>query len=258
MTQTHQLISTRPAALLLCVVTVTAAVPAHAQPATGPLRAASRTDTWRVATNPRPTDQDSSNWHRVSRLSPATEILVEVRGTSVAVRHFVGADDAELVVLDLAGPRLTENVRRILLDIASTHRDVLLKPAPGVRFVQHNVTLASEGVFLGDRKLADVDDVVERLPRTSVVAIMTPPKRRGSLVGAAIGATGGFVLGYASAVRLAYKQCGGSCSDERALMGLSVVGLPIAGALLGYQANPRVTQEIIYREDTGALHSRDR
>jgi hypothetical protein len=50
-----------------------------------------------------------------------------------------------------------------------------------------------------------------------------------------IGAAGGFALGFASAVALADKQCGGSCADERMLIGASLVGMPIAGGLLGYR-----------------------
>ena len=106
-------------------------------------------------------------------------------------------------------------------------------------------------------KTPELPDVLQRLPRQDIVAIKTPPRRHGSKIGAAIGAAGGFVLGYAAAVQLAYKQCNGSCSDEKALMALSLVGLPIAGGWLGYQANPRTTQEVIYRAPVGILDSPD-
>jgi hypothetical protein len=106
-------------------------------------------------------------------------------------------------------------------------------------------------------KVPELSDVLQRLPRQDIVAIKTPPRRRGSVIGASIGAAGGFVLGYASAVHLAYKQCNGSCSDEKALMGLSLVGFPIAGAWLGYQANSRTTQDVIYRAPVAILDSRD-
>jgi hypothetical protein len=74
-----------------------------------------------------------------------------------------------------------------------------------------------------------------RIPRTDVSEIRQWTGRRGSPLGAVIGAAGGFALGYASAVALAYKQCGGSCADERILIGASLVGMPIAGGLLGYR-----------------------
>jgi hypothetical protein len=96
-------------------------------------------------------------------------------------------------------------------------------------------------------KAPESPDVLQRFPRQDIVAIKSPPRRHGSKIGAAIGAAGGFVLGYAAAVNLAYKQCNGSCSDEKALMALSLVGLPIAGGWLGYQANSRTTEDAIYR-----------
>lgn len=74
-----------------------------------------------------------------------------------------------------------------------------------------------------------------RIPRTDVSEIRQWTGRRGSPLGAVIGAAGGFVLGYLSAIELAYKQCGGSCADERILIGASLVGMPIGGGLLGYR-----------------------
>lgn len=96
-------------------------------------------------------------------------------------------------------------------------------------------------------KAPESPDVLQRFSRQDIVAIKAPPRRHGSKIGAAIGAAGGFVLGYAAAVNLAYKQCNGSCSDEKALMALSLVGLPIAGGWLGYQAKSRTTEDVIYR-----------
>jgi len=187
------------------------------------------------------------NWRRVSGLAPGREILFEGRGGPAALRVFVKADESELIVLDLAGPPLDPKVRRVLREIASTHPEYFLRVFAGLRFVQDNVRLAPDGLFLADRKVAEISDVVKRIPRPEIVVSTTPPQRRGSLIGTAIGAGGGFVLGFVSALHLAYKQCNGSCSDEKALMGLSLVGLPIAGGMLGYRANPRTTQDVIYR-----------
>jgi hypothetical protein len=106
-------------------------------------------------------------------------------------------------------------------------------------------------------KAPESRDVLQRFPRQDIVAIKTPPRRHGSKIGAAIGAAGGFVLGYAAAVNLAYKQCNGSCSDEKALMALSLVGLPIAGGWLGYQATSRTTEDVVYRAPVGIVDSPD-
>jgi hypothetical protein len=58
--------------------------------------------------------------------------------------------------------------------------------------------------------------------------------RRGSPLGAVIGAAAGAVAGSLIALGVAFQQCGGSCSDEKFLMGLSIIGIPVAGGFLGY------------------------
>lgn len=199
----------------------------------------------------------STDWSRVTRLASGTTIVVEFRGGPAASRVFVHADASELIVLDLADSRLPRAAQRVLQEMAANHPDYLVEVFSGLRFDRADVHVGPDGVFLAERKVAALSDVLERVPRKDVVVIKTPPRRRGSLIGAAIGAAGGFVLGYASAVRLAYKQCNGSCSDEQALMALSLVGLPIAGGWLGYQANSRTTEDVIYRAPVGIVDSPD-
>jgi len=70
---------------------------------------------------------------------------------------------------------------------------------------------------------ADVDEVSQWIGR------------RGSVLGAVIGAGVGIVAGCRLALGLAFKQCGRSCSDEKFLIGLSLVASPIAGGFLGYR-----------------------
>ena len=77
--------------------------------------------------------------------------------------------------------------------------------------------------------------------------IRTAGKTRGSVAGGIGGAAGGLLLGGRLALGLAYKDCGGDCGDEKALMGLAVVGLPIAGAILGYRLFAHKTADVIYR-----------
>lgn len=73
-----------------------------------------------------------------------------------------------------------------------------------------------------------------RLARTDVDEILQRTGRRGSVLGAAIGAGAGVFLGVGSAIALATRQCGNSCADERFLIGVSLVGIPVAGGLAGY------------------------
>jgi hypothetical protein len=57
--------------------------------------------------------------------------------------------------------------------------------------------------------------------------------KRGA-IGAVIGAAAGAVLGVGLAVNYATRQCGSSCSDEKALIWASLIGIPIGGGVAGY------------------------
>ena len=67
--------------------------------------------------------------------------------------------------------------------------------------------------------------------RAAVSTVGRPSK--GAVIGGILGAAVGAVAGVATSVNLGMKQCGASCSDEKALIGLSLVGMPVAGAYLG-------------------------
>lgn len=110
------------------------------------------------------------------------------------------------------------------------------------------IVLFAQGLTNRRCRLVAVDDAVLtvvdleapsrttlRIPRTDVNEVRQWIGRRGSRRGAIIGAAGGFALGVVSALSLSYRQCGGSCADERVLIGASLVGMPIAGGFLGYR-----------------------
>ena len=240
--------STTRAALILALVMYGIPVQAQIDRPDGPLMRAVHRDAARLGMAP-PQANTAQDWSRVSSLRPGTPIRLEAPGLADTDHHFVLADQLELIVLDLANPALPDPVRRSLLKMATDHPEYFPLVFTGSRFVQDDVRVGPEGVLLRDRKLVEIAQIVKRIPRTDVVAITTPMKRRGSVIGAVAGAGGGLLLGYVSALHLAFKQCGRGCGDERALMALSLVGLPIAGGLLGYQAGTRTTERVIYRSE---------
>jgi len=69
-----------------------------------------------------------------------------------------------------------------------------------------------------------------------------------SVHGPVIGAVGGFLAGmYAFAgIALSDKPCG-DCTVEKVGAWSLLLGLPIGGAVLGYQATRRTTQKVLYR-----------
>jgi hypothetical protein len=182
----------------------------------------------------------------VLRVAPGTEVIVTVQGAQPERRYLVRAGESDLTLLNVDDPAIPSAVRRLLLDIASTHAADLADAPNGHTFIEKSVRVGPDGVFVADRKVGDLAEIVRTIPRASVVEIRGPERTRGSKLGAVIGAAGGFFVGTVSALNLAVKQCGRSCDDERVLIALSLVGLPIGGGILGYKAFSHPTQDFIY------------
>ena len=110
---------------------------------------------------------DDVSWKRVQRLEPGAKITVTVDGGAPAERYFVQLSDSELVVLNLTAADLP---KRQLIEMArdnpgwmagtskSTYKDASLRVGP-------------DGVFVKDKKVADLKDVVEHIARAKVTAI---------------------------------------------------------------------------------------
>ena len=73
-----------------------------------------------------------------------------------------------------------------------------------------------------------------KIGRETVREIKAWTGRRGSILGAAIGTGAGVFAGFLTTLTLIDKPCGTSCTDEKAVVGLSLTALPIASGLLGY------------------------
>ena len=82
------------------------------------------------------------------------------------------------------------------------------------------------------RELALAAPLPSRPVEVAAVPAVARPSR-GTVIGAIVGAAVGAVAGVATSVNLAMKQCGSTCADEKALIGVSLVGMPVAGAFLG-------------------------
>jgi len=115
-------------------------------------------------------------------------------------------------------------------------RAVELLPVTGSRnvaVVDSTATVRERLLRTGDR--ASLVRLTDHHP-SSATSSFAPVqvRRRGSRTGAIVGAALGGLAGFYMMVALAEKQCGVSCSDEQFLMGVSLVGMPIAGAIVGY------------------------
>ena len=70
-------------------------------------------------------------------------------------------------------------------------------------------------------------------PPAEAPAAAARRSKRGA-IGAVIGAAAGALLGVGLAVGYGTRQCGSSCSDERAMIWVSLIGIPVAGGFAGY------------------------
>lgn len=118
--------------------------------------------------------------------------------------------------------------------------------ATGSTFLIGRVRLTSEGVFVADRKVADLQSLVETRARQDVAEIRTRKKGRGfwgrlgPLGGDFVGAmSGGYAAGYVC------KAIERTSCDGAFLGGVVVGGL--AGGVYGFHAAGRETEDIIYR-----------
>jgi len=84
--------------------------------------------------------------------------------------------------------------------------------------------------------------------RDAVVEVIARVPHRGSKLGAVVGVGAGALVGFMSAVSLSDRDCGGNCADEKFLIGASLIGIPVAGGLIGYYAfHGRPKVETVYR-----------
>lgn len=110
---------------------------------------------------------DQTMWKRVQRFDVGTRVKVTV-GTAPAVeRYFVLLSDTEVVVLNLSAENLP---KRRLLGMATDNPSWIAGTAK-TTYRDSDLRIGPEGVFLKDQKVAELGQVVERIPRDRVTSI---------------------------------------------------------------------------------------
>lgn len=178
-----------------------------------------------------------SNWSRVAQLAPAAELVVTTRGSQPRNRHFVAADEVALIVLDLAHPALSPESRNVLRDMASRNPEHLVAVQKSGAFAQDDVRIGRDGLFVANRRIANLEDVVESMTRNEVSEIRGPVIARGSILGSVLGGWLGFAVG-------AVPALGGSGEGIAWLALTSSVSI---GAFLGHHWSSHETEGLVYR-----------
>lgn len=242
--------STLSLALIICLVASALPVAAQQRAATAdPLARAVTREAARLAAVQSGGTPAESNWSRVRKLAPGTEITVTLKGSPPVQRAFLTGDDSDLTVLNVTDPELPAAACEVLRGVASSHPEYFPSAQQGGRFVlERSVRMGPEGVFAADRKVADLEQVVEKIARNDVAEIKTRQKGRG--VWGHLGPLGGYFVGAMSGGYVAGFACqaaGGRdrCDNGAFLMGGLVGG--IAGGVYGLRAATSETEDVIYR-----------
>jgi hypothetical protein len=119
------------------------------------------------------------SWSQVQRLSPGTEIMVRKPGVTLPRQLVLGVTDDELKTFAVSD--LAVEFAKQLRKAAVTHPEYLLEPQPtGTRIsLGGRVSLKDSGVFVGDRRVAELQQFIVSIWRSEVdsgsATLSTPP-----------------------------------------------------------------------------------
>ena len=109
----------------------------------------------------------ATDWKRLQRLDPGARLKLTI-GTAAAVeRYFVQLQDSELIVLNLTSKNLP---RRQLLRMAADNPGWIANTSK-TTYRDNSLRIGPEGLFVRDQKVAELADVVERIPRDQITSI---------------------------------------------------------------------------------------
>ena len=120
------------------------------------------------------------------------------RQERAGARLFVAADESRLILLNVTAPALPDTVKRVLRDMAMRRPDQFLALPPTGGFGQGTVRLGRAGIFVGDQKVADLEQVVETIDAREVREIHGPVVVHGTPLATVVSGVLGFFLGAGS------------------------------------------------------------
>jgi hypothetical protein len=111
------------------------------------------------------------SWSEVHRWKPGWEVTAWTTTRSDSRRgYIISTDDTGMLLLNVSGVELRADVIRTLRHAIVEHPDYF-PVADGVTLrLDDRVSLTSVGLFVADQKVAEYDQIVERIARTDVDA----------------------------------------------------------------------------------------
>jgi len=117
---------------------------------------------------------EALDWPSIRRLTPGTSVVISLANGTPLTGRLLIASDTSLTVLDVTDPLLPVDVREALEDLAVHHAGELGGGRRQASFVNGEVRIAADGVFVGTRKIAERSDVVRSVQRLDVVEVVAP------------------------------------------------------------------------------------
>ena len=190
---------------------------------------------------------DDGPWASVRLVRAGSEVQMTTRLAPPVTRVFVTADDEGLTVLNLTDPALSRTPRRVLLNLARSHRDVLL--APDTLYQEPRVRLDRVGLFVRSRLVVERARLLEHIDRVALRELRFAGPggsywKRGLLIGLAGGALIAYHIGSACGPSAPPAECQFS---GIVLMPLGAALGVAVGAGIGASVD-RPSSDLIYRE----------
>jgi hypothetical protein len=110
---------------------------------------------------------DETMWKRVQRLDPGARVKITLEGAAPVERYFVQVNDTKLIVLNLSAPDLP---KRQLLNMAIDNPSWIAGTSK-TTYRDNSLRIGPDGLFVKNKKVAELNQVVEWLPREKVTAV---------------------------------------------------------------------------------------
>jgi hypothetical protein len=110
---------------------------------------------------------DETMWKRVQPLEPGARVKITLEGAAPVERYFVQVNDTKLIVLNLSAPDLP---KRQLLNMAIDNPSWIAGTSK-TTYRDNSLRIGPDGLFVKDKKVAQLDQVVEWIPREKVTAV---------------------------------------------------------------------------------------
>jgi len=193
-------------------------------------------------TPPPPYTAPSSDWARVRAIAPRSPIRVTAIGLGGQDhQYFVSASERTLTLLVVGG--VPRSAKRLLIALAGSHPELFTAPDKWMEFRDGKARANPDGLFIGNRKIADLSDVAKTIDAGDVAEVAAEltvprlPSRDVEPVSPLVAGT--FVAALYGTMALCKDRCGSAAL-------LPILGAPFIAGALAARKTARVMQ-VVYR-----------